>query len=74
MALFRFSWVTVWLWNGLGGSGFQSGRFFGVQGFSLHLSTLREKGAVLVPLSVPEKRFQRFRFWFGAWALLELFS
>ena len=59
----RFGSVTVWGWNGSSGSGFRFRRFLCKKGF-LCFSRVQQGGTVPVPVSVPGKRFQRFRFHF----------
>ena len=80
----RFGSVTVRLWNGSSGSGFRFRRFLWGRVF-LCFSTDSQTGTVPKPVSVPgkrfrrfrfrfrflEKRFRRFRFRFGSWAILE---
>ena len=53
------------MWNGSGGSGFRFGRSLWGKGALCIFSTLREKGAVTVPVSVlAKKNSKRFRFQF----------
>ena len=54
----RFGSVKVWARNDLRGPGFSVRTVPLGKGFSLHLSALRERGAV--PVSVPEKWFLPF--------------
>ena len=61
----RFGSVAVWGWNGSSGSGFRFRRFLCKKGF-LYFSTVQQERTVPVSVSVPGKRFRRFRFrfWF----------
>ena len=59
MAPVRFGSVTVWVWNGSGGSGFRIGRFLWGRGFSVFQCLKRERygssSGPAVPALVPGK-------------------